>query len=144
MQAINEISTRILGLDIGTKRIGIAISDPLRITAQPLKAILRKPDKASADEIKKICEERGVTTIVAGLPKNMDGTLGFQAEDVLSYIEVLKNHIPVNIELEDERLTSKIAEKALIEMGRKPSRQKELIDISSAILILQQYLDKRR
>lgn len=136
--------TRILGLDIGTKRIGIAISDPLQITAQPLKAILRKPDKASAEEIKEICEEKNVQLIVAGLPKNMDGSLGFQAEDVLSYIEVLKNHIPVNIELEDERLTSKIAEKTLIEMGRKPSRKKELIDISSAILILQQYLNRRR
>jgi putative Holliday junction resolvase len=135
---------RILGLDIGTKRIGIAISDPLQITAQPLKAILRKPDKASTEEIKKICEENNVQLIVAGLPKNMDGSVGFQAEDVLSYIEVLKNHIPVNIELEDERLTSKIAEKTLIEMGRKPSRKKELVDISSAILILQQYLNRRR
>ncbi|NLF84014.1 MAG: Holliday junction resolvase RuvX [Candidatus Gastranaerophilales bacterium] len=135
---------RILGLDIGTKRIGIAISDPLQITAQPMKAILRKPDKASAEEIKKICEENNVQLIVAGLPKNMDGSVGFQAEDVLSYIEVLKNHIPVNIELEDERLTSKIAEKTLIEMGKKPSRKKELVDISSAILILQQYLNRRR
>ncbi len=135
---------RILGLDIGTKRIGIAISDPLMISAQPVKAIQRKPDENSVNEIKKICEEYGVSLIVAGLPKNMNGTLGFQAEDVLSYLELIKNNISINVELEDERLTSKMAEKALIEQKKKPSRNKELIDISSAILILQQFLNRRK
>ncbi len=134
---------RTLGLDIGTKRIGIAISDPLGISAQPLKAILRKPETDSVNEIKKICEEYDVDLIVAGLPKNMDGSLGFQTEDVLSYLKLIKNNISINIELEDERLTSKIAEKALIEQSKKPSRKKELIDISSAILILQQFLNRK-
>ncbi|HSA06669.1 MAG TPA: Holliday junction resolvase RuvX [Candidatus Gastranaerophilales bacterium] len=135
---------RILGLDIGTKRIGIAISDPLEISAQPLKAVSRKPDLDSINEIKKICEEYNVFIIVAGLPKNMNGSIGFQAEDVISYLELLKKEIPLTIELEDERLTSVIAEKALIEQNKKPSKKKELIDISSAILILQQFLNKRR
>lgn len=136
--------SRILGLDIGTKRIGAAISDPLGISAQPLKMIPRKPEKDSINEIKKICEEYSVSLIIAGLPKNMDGTLGFQAEDVLSYLELIKNKISIKIKLEDERLTSKIAEKALVEQKKKPSRKKELIDISSAILILQQYLNRSR
>lgn len=144
MWDLGSNGNRILGLDIGTKRIGVAISDPLGISAQPVKAISRKPDEKSVNEIKNLCEERGVSVIVAGLPKNMDGTIGFQAEDVLSYIELLKNVISINIELEDERLTSKIAEQALIEQNRKPSKHKELIDINSAILILQQYLNKRR
>jgi len=136
--------TRILGLDIGTRRIGIAISDPLGISAQPVKAILRKPEKNSVNEIKKICEEYDVSLIVAGLPKNMDGTLGFQAEDVLSYLKLIKNEVSIGVELEDERLTSKIAEQALIEQKKKPSKKKELIDISAAILILQQFLNRRR
>jgi len=135
---------RILGLDIGTKRIGVAISDPLGITAQPFGVINRKPETASVGEIKNICESRGVSLIVAGLPKNMDGTIGFQAEDVLCYVELLKKNILINVELEDERLTSRIAEKALIEQKKKPSRNKGLVDIASAVLILQQYLDKRR
>ncbi len=135
---------RILGLDIGTKRIGIAISDPLGISAQPLKAIARKPEKNSIDEIKKICEQYNVCLIIAGIPKNMNGTLGFQAEDVLSYLELIKNNISINIDLQDERLTSRMAEKALIEQKKKPSKKKELIDISSAILILQQYLNRKK
>ncbi len=135
---------RILGLDIGTKRIGAAISDPIGISAQPLKVIARIPEKKSVEEIKKICEEYNVSLIIAGIPKNMDGTLGFQAEDVLSYLELIKNNISIKIELEDERLTSKMAEKALIEQKKNPSRKKGLIDISSAILILQQYLDRKK
>lgn len=137
------MTERTLGLDIGTKRIGVAISDPLGITAQPLKVVMRKPEHVSVKEIKQICDEKNVTLIVAGLPKNMDGTLGFQAEDVFSYINELKKSISINIELEDERLTSKMAEKALIEQKKHPSKNKELIDITSAILILQQYLNRR-
>ena len=85
-----NIKGRILGLDIGTKRIGIAISDPLIIFAQPLKAIRRQPEQISINEIKKICRENNVQFIITGLPKNMNGTLGFRSEDVLSYLELLK------------------------------------------------------
>ena len=134
---------RFLGLDIGTKRIGTALSDPLAITAQPLKVILRIPENKAIEEIKKICNEYNVETIVAGLPKNMDGTLGFQSEDVMSFVEKIKNKTGIEIKLEDERLTSKAAERFLIEQNKKPSKNRGLIDITSAILILQQYLDKR-
>ena len=134
---------RFLGLDIGTKRIGAAISDPLAITAQPLKVILRIPENKAIEEIKKICNEYNVETIVAGLPKNMDGTLGFQSEDVMTFVEKINNKTGIEIKLEDERLTSKAAERFLIEQNKKPSKNRGLIDITSAILILQQYLDKR-
>lgn len=135
---------RYLGLDIGTKRIGAAISDPLAITAQPLKVISRVPENKAIEEIKKICNEYNVKAIIAGLPKNMDGTLGFQAEDVLGFVEKIKNNTGINVKLKDERLTSKIAESVLIEQNKKPSKNKGLIDVTSAILILQQYLDKRK
>jgi len=135
---------RFLGLDVGTKRIGVAVSDPLAITAQPLKVVFRTPEIKAIEEIKKICNENNVEIIVAGLPKNMDGTLGFQAEDVTEFAEKLKNSTGLNVEFIDERLTSKSAERFLIEQNKKPSKNKGLIDITSAILILQQYLDKRR
>jgi len=134
---------RFLGLDVGTKRIGSAISDPLAITAQPLKVISRLPENKAIEEIKKICNEYNVETIVAGLPKNMDGTLGFQAEDVMIFVEKITKNTGINVKLEDERLTSKAAERFLIEQNKKPSKNRGLIDITSAILILQQYLDKR-
>jgi len=134
---------RFLGLDVGTKRIGSAISDPLAITAQPLKVISRLPENKAIEEIKKICNEYNVETIIAGLPKNMDGTLGFQAEDVMGFVEKITAKIGIEVKLEDERLTSKAAERFLIEQNKKPSKNRGLIDITSAILILQQYLDKR-
>jgi len=134
---------RFLGLDVGSKRIGSAISDPLAITAQPLKVIQRLPENKAIEEIEKICKEYNVKIIIAGLPKNMDGTLGFQAEDVMNFVEKIKNKINIDVKLEDERLTSKAAEKFLIEQNKKPSKNRGLIDITSAILILQQYLDKK-
>lgn len=134
---------RFLGLDIGTKRIGSAISDPLAITAQPLKVISRYPEKKAIEEINKICNEYNVEIIIAGLPLNMNGSLGFQAEDVMNFAEKIKNNINLDVKLEDERLTSKISERVLIEQNKKPSRNKGLVDITSAILILQQYLNKR-
>lgn len=134
---------RFLGLDIGTKRIGSAISDPLGYTAQPLKVILRTPENKAIEEIKKICNEYNIETIIAGLPKNMDGTLGFQSEDVMDFVEKIIKNTGIDVKFEDERLTSKAAERFLIEQNKKPSKNRGLIDITSAILILQQYLDKR-
>lgn len=134
---------RFLGLDIGTKRIGSAISDPLGYTAQPLKVISRTPENKAIEEIKKICNEYNIETIIAGLPKNMDGTLGFQSEDVMDFVEKIIKNTGIDVKFEDERLTSKAAERFLIEQNKKPSKNRGLIDITSAILILQQYLDKR-
>jgi len=144
VRKIIMLGVRYIGLDIGTKRIGIAVSDPLCIIAQPVKTIKRQPEQQSIEEIRRLCKEYNVSTIIAGLPKNMNGTLGPQAQDVQKYSELIKEKMDVTILFEDERLTSKQAERILIEQNKKPSMNKELIDMASAVIILQQYLDKRR
>ena len=131
---------RVLGLDIGTKRIGVAISDALFITAQPLKAVFRTNEEKAIEEINNIINEYNIKTIVAGLPKNMDGSIGPQANNC---IEFMNNFSSVNVIFEDERLTSKQAEFILKEQGKKYTKQKQLVDIESACLILQQYMDKQ-
>ena len=131
---------RVLGLDIGTKRIGVAISDLLFITAQPLKAVLRTSDEKAVKEINEIINQYEIKTIVAGLPKNMDGSIGPQAQNCIDF---MKNFSSVNVIFEDERLTSRQAEFILKEQGKKYTKQKELVDVESACLILQQYMDKQ-
>lgn len=135
---------RYLGLDVGTKRIGVAVSDPLFITAQPVKTISRYPEQQSIEEINKLCKEYNVSLIVVGLPINMDGSIGFQAKDVQKFAGLIERKLGINIAFEDERLTSKDAERILIEQNKKPSRNKALIDVTSAAIILQEYLNKRR
>ena len=131
---------RFLGLDIGTKRIGVSISDPLFITAQPLKVIYRVSDEKAVEQIKEIIKEYDIETIVAGLPKNMDGSVGVQAQNCIDF---MKEFSSVNVIFEDERLTSRQAEFILKEQGKKYTKQKQLVDIESACLILQQYMDKQ-
>lgn len=134
---------RVLALDVGTKRIGVALSDPLLIIAQPLKTINRTPEEKSVKQIKDICSEYDVKEIVLGLPKNMNNTLGSQSEDVLKYSRMIEESTDAQIIFEDERLTSKEAEQILISQNKKPFKNKGLIDMTAAAIILQQYLDKR-
>lgn len=134
---------RYLGLDVGTKRIGAAISDALLYTAQPLEVIPRQPEDKAFEIITNICKEKSVVGIVVGLPKNMNGSLGFQAEDVMDFAKRLEEISGIGIIFEDERLTSKQAERNLVEQNKKASKNKGLIDIASAAIILQQYLDRR-
>ena len=131
---------RTLGLDIGTKRIGVSISDPLFITAQPLKVVFRNTEEQAVKQINDIIKEYDIKTIVAGLPKNMDGSIGSQAQNCIDF---MKNFSSVNVIFEDERLTSRQAEFILKEQGKKYTKQKQLVDIESACLILQQYMDKQ-
>jgi putative Holliday junction resolvase len=136
-------TTRYLGLDIGTKRIGIAISDPLYITAQSLKTIQRLPEVQSIGEIENLCKEYQVFVIIVGLPKNMNGTLGTQAQDCVAFASKLEKKLGVKIVMEDERLTSKQAERMLAAQNKKYTKEKGLVDLVSAAIILQQFLDKR-
>ena len=131
---------RVIGLDIGTKRIGVAISDPLFITAQPLKAVFRTSDEKAVKEIEEIIKEYDIKTIIAGLPKNMDGSIGPQAQNCIDF---MNNFSYVDVIFEDERLTSRQAEFILKEQGKKYTKQKQLVDIESACLILQQYMNKQ-
>lgn len=135
---------RILGLDIGTKRIGAAISDPLGITAQSLKTIAREPFEESTEEIKKIISEFDVTELIVGLPINMNGTKGKGADEVVEFVERLKEKIDKPIKLWDERLTTMEAEKILIESDVSRKKRKGVKDKLAAQLILQSYLACRK
>ena len=132
-----------MGLDVGTKRIGIALSDFLLLTAQPHETILREPEDDSLAKIKEICQQNSVNKIVVGLPKNMNGTIGSQAEDCIKFADMLKKILPdVEFLFEDERLSSRQAENILALQGKKYTKNKGLVDLKSACIILQQYLDR--
>ena len=132
---------KVIGLDIGKKRIGISISDIMGMIAHPLETIQREPEKTALEKIKQIAKNNNVKTIVAGLPKNMNGTIGEQAQDCISFTDKLKDEY--EIIFEDERLTSRQAEHILAATGRKYTKDKQLVDLKSACLILQQYLDRK-
>ncbi len=132
---------RILGLDIGDRTIGVAISDPLGFTAQGITTIRRKNEEIDIEEIKKICREYNVETIISGMPKNMNGTIGEQAEKVKNFCAILKEHIDIEIKFWDERLTTVAAHKAMLEADMSRKKRKTLVDKIAATYILQGYLD---
>lgn len=135
---------RIMGLDVGDKTIGVAISDPLLLTAQGLETIRRENIKSDIDELEKIIEKFNITKIVVGIPKNMNNTIGPQGEKVLSFIDKLKKRISIEIVLQDERLTTVSAERILIEGDLSRKKRKKVIDMVAATYILQSYLDMMR
>lgn len=130
---------RILGLDVGTKRIGISVSDALGIIATPIPAISR--DNKSVEKIKELCKQYEIKKIIVGLPKHMNGTIGTQAEDCMDFAKNFEDEF--EIIFEDERLTSRQAEHNLAFTGKKYTRNKGLVDTESACIILQQYLDRK-
>lgn len=132
---------RILGLDIGDRTIGVAVSDPLGYTAQGVTTIRRKNEDKDIDELVKLCKEYNVETIVSGLPKNMNGTVGPQSEKVLAFCEIIKRKIDIPVKMWDERLTTVAAEKAMLEADLSRAKRKKIIDKMAATYILQGYLD---
>jgi len=137
---------RSLGIDYGSKRIGIAVSDPLGMIAQGVAVIGKGPDAESdIREIKRIIKKYGgVEEIVVGLPKTMGGAIGEAAEKVLEFVEALKKEFKINITTWDERLTTAEAERTLISAGLSREKRKKVIDKSAAAGILQTYLDRKR
>lgn len=133
---------RILGLDIGQKTIGVAISDPLGFTAQGITTIRRKKKEEDLNEIVKLCKEYGVETIVVGLPKNMNGSIGFAGEKIMEFTELLKDSVECKIELWDERLTTVAAHRAMLEADLSRGKRKKIVDKIAATYILQGYLDR--
>ena len=131
-----------MGLDVGDKTIGVAISDPLLLTAQGYKTISRESNKKDIKEIEDIIKEYNITKIIVGLPKNMNNTIGIQGEKVLDFVEKLKRRIKVEIILEDERLTTVSAERILLEGDVSRKNRKKIIDKVAATYILQNYLDR--
>jgi len=133
------VSKRILSLDIGTKRIGVAVSDALLLGATPVKTILRKEDAKAREEIVKILEEYNTDIILIGVPYNMDGSLGPQAKNCLDFIKPLEEKYTVL--QQDERLSSFESEEILKQKGKKYTKNKGLVDMTAAAVILQNYLD---
>ena len=137
-----ELKKRIVALDIGTKRIGVATCDALWMSANPLKTINRNNDTVALEEIKKICQEYQTNTILIGVPYNMDGTLGFQAKNCLKFIEPLRKDYVI-LE-QDERLSSSEAENILKNQGKKYTKNKALVDSMAASVILREYIENNR
>ena len=135
------LTGRIMGLDIGDKTIGVAVSDLMGMTAQGIKTIKRTSEKNDIEEIKQIIKEKQVNLIVSGLPKNMNGTVGPQGEKVQKFCELIKEETGLEIEFWDERLTTVAAEKTLITADVSRKKRKNVIDMMAAVLILQGYLD---
>ena len=135
--------SRVLGLDVGDKRIGVALSDEGRLIASPLTVIQSVGWGPDSREILRLMEEHGAELIVCGLPRNMDGSIGFQAKKVLALAEQLEL-AGLHVIYQDERLTTVTAERALIEGGMHRQERKGTVDKVAAAVILQQYLDTLR
>ncbi len=134
-----------MGLDVGDKTIGVAVSDELGMVATPLKVIQRSPSiKKDIAQIKKLAEDYGVGVIVVGLPLMLAGTAGTQVEKVREFVEVLKLHIKVPIELWDERLTTAEVERMLIEADQSRAKRRIVVDKLAAAVMLQSYLDRKK
>lgn len=137
---------RIMGLDFGAKTVGVAISDPLLITAQGIEIIRRKEENKLRKTLAKIEElivEYEVEEIVLGLPKNMNDTQGERVELSLEFKEKLERRTGLPVHMWDERLTTVAADKAMIEAGLRREERKEHVDKVAAVFILQGYLDLR-
>ncbi len=131
-------------MDIGSRTIGVAISDELGITAQGLKTIKRRSMEEDLKEISIIIAQFKIDRIVVGLPKNMDGTIGKQAELVLQWIKTAQEKINIPVETWDERLSTVEASKILLEADLSRKKRKGVIDKLAAVIILQGYLNQSR
>jgi putative holliday junction resolvase len=138
---MSNLKPRLIGLDVGDRRIGVAISDPLGITAAGLETIERVNMHTDVDNIALLAARHGAVQIVVGLPYNMDGTMGDQAEKVKSFAKKLARATGLPIVYEDERLTTISAIRTLTIQGVKTGKNRELVDKQAAAIILQRYLD---
>jgi putative Holliday junction resolvase len=134
---------RILGLDHGTRRVGVAVSDELHMIAQPLEYIAAEPFADFLKRLKEILAEKEVGLILIGMPRNMDGSYGPSALKVQEFTAGLKAAVTVPLKLWDERLTTKQAQMYLIQGGVRREQRKEKVDKTAAAILLQSYLDSR-
>ncbi|CCX74770.1 putative Holliday junction resolvase [Dorea sp. CAG:105] len=133
-----------MGLDYGSKTVGVAISDPLGITAQGIETITRKDEnklRKTCARIEALIEEYQVEKIVIGLPKHMNNDIGIRAEKSMEFAEMLKRRTGLEVQMWDERLTTMEAERTLIENNIRREDRKKYIDKIAAVFILQGYLD---
>ena len=132
---------RILAIDHGSKRIGIAVSDELKMIAQPLEFIPAAPFPAFLARLNELINEKEVEMIIIGMPRNMDGSYGPAAQKVQDFVEALKSLVSVPVKLWDERLTSAQANRVLIQGNVRRDKRKEKVDAMAAAILLQSYLD---
>ena len=135
---------RIMALDVGTKRIGVSMSDELFLTAQGADTIYRISLDADLAKIKKVAEDNGVGEIIVGLPINMNGTYGAKAKEVVEFMDNLTKVVGIPVKTWDERLTTVQAENVLLEADVSRAKRKKSIDKIAAQFILQSYLDSRK
>ena len=137
---------RIMGLDFGSKTVGVAVSDPLGITAQGIEIVRRTSEnklRKTLSRIEELVTEYEVTEIVLGFPKNMNNTIGERAEKSLAFKEMLERRTGLPVVMWDERLTTVAANRTLIEGGVRRENRKDYVDMLAAVYILQGYLDSR-
>ncbi len=137
-----EIDMRILGIDYGDRRVGVAVSDLLGLTAQGVGTVVNKGLEKLIPELKKIIDEYTPSTIVIGLPKNMDGTIGFRGEATYQFADALRAVYDGEIVFQDERLTTVSAANVLNQTNTRGKDRKNVIDTVSACFILETYLNK--
>jgi putative Holliday junction resolvase len=135
---------RILGIDYGERRVGLAVSDPTQVIARPLTTLIRDESDAWLDQLTTLIKEQEIEAIVVGYPLTMGGSSSAQTERVEHFIQTLQELVQYPIDRYDERLTSVAAKRALISQGIKTGHQKHIVDQTAAALLLQDYLDQRR
>ena len=133
---------RLMGLDIGDKKIGVALSDPTEVLATPLTTIIRVTDDIALGEINRLAKKHDISRIIIGLPYSLDGSIGKQAEKVLFFTKLIEKETGIEIAMQDERLTSVSADQKLREAGKKGRKLKSGMDAAAASVILQAYLDE--
>src|SRR5437870_1374939 len=134
---------RILALDHGTKRIGVAVSDEMKMIASPLEYIPAEPFAAFLARLREILREKEVELIIIGMPRNMDGSYGPAALKVQEFVAVLKNALTIPLKTLDERLTTVQAQRFLIQGNVRRDKRREKVDKTAAAILLQSYLDTR-
>lgn len=140
---VNEKGTRVLALDVGGRRIGVAVSDPLRILARSVGVVEYKSTAEGVAAVVDLVREWDVSTIVVGDPRSMDGTIGQQAREVEAFVAELEQALRVSVVLWDERLSTVSAARFLHEQGLDARAQRSRIDAAAAAVILQDYLNSR-
>jgi len=145
----DAVSKRVLGIDYGTKRVGIAISDPLRLFARRLETLTRVhgDEPGPVDQVASLCREHDVDTIVVGLPLRTDGRKSEIAEEAIRFAEALREKTNLSVDMFDERYTSMLASRLIAETGaggKGKKRDKSLVDRIAAEILLQEWLDLRK
>jgi len=134
----------VLALDVGDRRIGVAVSDPTGLLARPVTVIVRRSHAADLATIRSLIEQNDVHLVVVGLPLSSDNTIGPQAQKALDFVRFLRKHLPLPIETWDERFTTADAEREMIALGIPRARRKAMLDAAAAAVILDDWLTSHR